>query len=183
MPGIHTPRFSYVGPETAICTCPAGTTPRGSPGTAPTAGRVGIPGGYTGWVGRGAIPGYYRGTTQRPRKVPYPAERAPEALAGAGVGGIWDRPRERPLTTPAGPGRVLGTLPVSSSSNAASGPIRARFHVKSSKVSQNGIVSPRNVEKACHSPYFQNGLQKSPLDISRISILASLLSQGINGPF
>ena len=55
--------------------------------------------------------------------------------------------------------------------NAASWPITARFQVISHKVSQNGIVSPKNVNKACHSPYIQNGAQKSPLEILRFPLL------------
>ena len=53
-----------------------------------------------------------------------------------------------------------------SSSNAASWPIRARFQLLYTKLSQNREVSPKYVHKACLSPHFQNGLQKSPLDIS-----------------
>ena len=36
-----------------------------------------------------------------------------------------------------------------------------------SKVSQNAEVSPKSVNKACHSPYVQNGLRNSPLGILR----------------
>ena len=41
----------------------------------------------------------------------------------------------------------------------------ARFRSIFSKVSQNDEVSPKSVEKACRSPYFQNEAQKSPLEI------------------
>ena len=44
---------------------------------------------------------------------------------------------------------------------------KARFHLIFYKVSQNGGVSPVYVEKACHSPCFQNGCQSSPLGILR----------------
>ena len=53
---------------------------------------------------------------------------------------------------------------------AGSGPlpaswlIGARFDLISVKFSQNDEVSPKSVEKASVSPYFQNGLQISPLD-------------------
>ena len=40
---------------------------------------------------------------------------------------------------------------------------KARFQVKYTKVSQNDEVSPKSVHEACHSPYSQNGLQKSAL--------------------
>ena len=51
--------------------------------------------------------------------------------------------------------------------NAASGPIRARIDLILAKLSQNRGVSPVFVEKASVSPCFQNGSQKSPLEISR----------------
>ena len=49
--------------------------------------------------------------------------------------------------------------------NAASWPITARLRSLFYKVSQNGRVSPKSVDKAYHSPYSQNGLKKSPLEI------------------
>ena len=61
-----------------------------------------------------------------------------------------------------GPAPLGGTLQI-----AASGPIRARFDDISWKLSQNHEVSPKYVEKACHSPYFQNELRMSPLGILR----------------
>ena len=91
-------------------------------------------------------------------------------------------PELQGTTTPlrSGPAPLYpGPLP----ENAASGPITARFQDISLKVSQNREVSPKYHQKACHSPYIQNEVQKSPLDILQISIWASLLSQGINGPF
>ena len=78
--------------------------------------------------------------------------------------------RVRPSTsapTPAGPGRDPGPSLVLLEQIAASGPIRARFDLISCKVSQTAIVSPKSVEKACHSPYLQNGSQKSPLEFLR----------------
>ena len=62
------------------------------------------------------------------------------------------------------PGALPGTWTLR---NAASGPIRARFQVISGKVSQNGGVSPKYVQKAYVSPCFQNAAQKSPLEILR----------------
>ena len=73
----------------------------------------------------------------------------------------------RPVTTPAGPGRCLQPLPVTSSSKAASQPIRARFHDISLKVSQKDEVSTEKCQKACHSPYSQNRLENSPLEFLR----------------
>ena len=126
----------------------------------------GYQGGYTGWwVGR-AIPG----TTQRPREDP------PDSEAGPGQpcrGWEWVvrrvRPRERPRAVPRPTLRarslrslVWGPL----LENAASWPIRARLLLFSHKLSQNGIVSPEYVEKACLSPYFQNEPQSQLLIFS-----------------
>ena len=75
--------------------------------------RVGILGGYTGWV----IPGYYRHARSSTRKVLPPAERAPEPLQGVEwVGGraVPAGPSgapAHPLPTPPGPGRSLQALP------------------------------------------------------------------------
>ena len=49
------------------------------------------------------------------------------------------------------------------------------------KVSQNGKVSPRNVQKACHSPYLPKRVSKVTSWNSEVSVSRSLLSQGING--
>ena len=94
------------------------------------------------------------------------AKRAPEAPAGSWSGWSAGSGRPvRPVTTPAGPGR--GSCPSLSPprADAASWPIKARLRVISSKVSQNGGVSLKYVEKAYHSPCSQNGPQKSPLEI------------------
>ena len=60
---------------------------------------------------------------------------------------------------------------------------RARFHYISLKVSQNVEVSPKSVEKACHSPCSSKRCPKVTSWNSQISVFVSLLSQGINGPF
>ena len=44
---------------------------------------------------------------------------------------------------------------------------KGEIQLKYNKVSQNGVVSPKYVHKACHSPYSQNGSRKSPLKILR----------------
>ena len=67
--------------------------------------------------------------------------------------------------------------------NAASGPIRARIHHISYKVSQNGQVSPEFDQKACHSPYLQNGLQISPLEILRFPFLLAFSCKELMGHF
>ena len=87
--------------------------------------------------------------------------------------------RARLLVPPFGPGR------------APAGPSlyqdpphgqRARFDPHFLKVSQNAEVSPESVNKACHSPYIQKRVPNVTSWISGISQIASLLSQGINGP-
>ena len=128
--------------------------------------RAGTGDGYgTRWVRGRGIPVAQHGAKRRH----IPAKRAPEPpCRGGGVGGdMLQRPRGHPgcfPTTPAGPA-PCGRCRAPGLSNAASGPITARFDLNSSKVSKNGIVSPGSVHKACHTPYFQNGLVMSPLEI------------------
>ena len=109
--------------------------------------------------------------TEDPGSSPSTAERAPEGscrepgvggtgTAGVTVGGVGQ-------DHPPGPVGALQAPPCPSLANAHLGPIRARFHDILLKVSQNPIVSPKSVEKACHSPYLQNEAQKSPLDFLR----------------
>ena len=59
----------------------------------------------------------------------------------------------------------------------------ARFKVISLKLSQNGGVSPKYVEKAYHSPCSQNGLRKSPLEILRIPYSAAFSHKELMGHF
>ena len=100
------------------------------------------------------------------------AKRAPEAPEGAGVGGQAAAPtgpfaRAPDPTTPVplGPPGPLRWVWASPRANPASGPITARFHLISIKLVQNRVVSPKYVEKASVYPCFQNGSQKSPLEI------------------
>ena len=60
---------------------------------------------------------------------------------------------------------------------------RARFHLITCKVSQNGEVSPENLNKASHSPYSQNGVQKSPLEILRFLFSPAFSCKELMGPF
>ena len=98
---------------------------------------MGIQGGYTGWVYRRAIPG----TTQPPRKEPYDSEAGPvRPYRGLEWVVIWrvrapaaGRLQNPPLRGPVGlQPPWFWTL-----ANAASWPIRARFHAFFHKVSQN----------------------------------------------
>ena len=78
-----------------------------------------------------------------------------------------------PVQAPPGPGQGAGTSPGRT----------ARFDLILLKVSQNGIVSPKKLEKACHSPYIQNGPQNSPLGILRIPFSAAFSHKELMGHF
>ena len=170
-------------PETVICACAAG--PRRGPYRALVGcGRRGTTQGWYGWVGTGGV---------IPVPSQLPGKRSPDQRSGprtpcrGGSGWVWvQRAPGRlypPLRGPVGTLRAPPWYRTPPRAIPASWPIRTRLRSIFSKVSQNGRVSSKYVEKACHSPYIQKRVQKSPLDISRISIYASLLSQGINGPF
>ena len=126
-------------------------------------GWVWYQGGYTG-VGN---TGVYYPATWCPQGGPHDSEAGPGTPAGGGVGGQEDRVRPSSQTTTplrSGPAPLSGTSP---RAIPASGPIRARFQSIFSKVKQNRRVSPKSMQKASHSPYFQNGPQKSPLELLR----------------
>ena len=132
--------------------------------------RVGTGVGYGDWVGRGG------GIPVHPAscKAEGPdSEAGPGGpLQGSGVGG-QDLQRARapgPPLPAVGPASLSWVSP---RAIPASGPIRARYEVNSSKVSQKDEVSLKYVEKACHSPCFQNTLRKSPLEILRFPLLAA----------
>ena len=146
---------------------------------------TGITGGYT---------GCYTDPTDCPRAEPHPPtsdrrERAP-ALAGVGrkQGGVTPSRvpglgNPRPCPHPCGarspfpcPWQGLpGTCPPRSK--------RATFDLIYCKVSQKAIVSPKSVEKACHSPYLQNGLRKSPLEILRFTVSPAFSHKELMVPF
>ena len=72
------------------------------------------------------------------------------------------------LRPPFGPGQPPQWPPcLRTSQIAASQPIGARLTSISYKVSQNGQVSTKKCQKACHSPCFIFKAQKSPLEIPR----------------
>ena len=133
--------------------------------------RVGIPG-WVQWVGTGeGYTGYYPCTAQG---GPVPAKRAPGSPAGAGAG--WVQGRVRVLGTsaagtaispPCGPGQPTRGLPWDMPLECRLRANMARFRSIFLKVSQNGQVSPKYRHKASHSPCFQNGLRKSPLEFLR----------------
>ena len=104
--------------------------------------RVGIPGGYS----RVGIPGVL--PSDRARKT-HTSEAGPGRPSGPGVGGYGSGRVYRRLGGLGNPplrGPVAYGLPgYPPLRNAASWPIRARFEVISTKVSQNGGVSPKSV--------------------------------------
>ena len=155
----YTPRFSYDVLKTVICACPSGPVARRCSRRAVVYGSGWYPGGYTGWVPGGL----YRGTTQLPGEVPYVQRSGPVGSCREPEWWyIWSR---TPGAHPCGARSVLWPSLAPPRANPASGPIRARFSLFYTKLSQNGIVSPKISHKACHSPYSQNPLQNSPLKI------------------
>ena len=132
----------------------------------------GSQGGYTGWGTGRAIPG----TTQPPLALSPeehpPAERAPGSPAGAGVGWVgagvgrpfayWSWWCAGLLYPPSGPGRPLAGPPWYRTPPRAKGrdsdliPVKL---VKTTKCHQNMSKRPIML------PIFQNGSQKSPLEI------------------
>ena len=99
------------------------------------------------------------------------------------VMGCWDRPLRVSLYARSHPGKPgpgqspCRGLPWTSPSK------RARFHVISQKLSQNREVSAKYVEKACHSPYIQNGSQKSALDFLRFPLFPAFSHKELMGLF
>ena len=128
------------------------------------------------WVGTGWVLGRaILGTTQPAARGGFHRQRSgPRKACRAWSGWSVEAGRYRGRSgPPCGPGRSPAGPSLSFPYNAASGPIKARFKVISTKVSQNGEVSPRKRQKACHSPYSQNGVKKSPLEILRFPFLVA----------
>ena len=147
-------------------------------------GRVWL-GGYTGWVIR-VLPG-----THRPREEgSITSEAGPEGPAGAWSGGLWSlgacpcvRRRGRLLGPPWHCQGPLPAVAVPGPLECRLWPNKARFHDISCKVSQKARVSSKSVEKACHSPYIQNGLEKSPLDFLRFLFSSAFSHKELMGCF
>ena len=116
-----------------------------------------------------------------------PAKRAPEApCRGAGVGGYlgpspWTRSPGLPCTHPAGPvGPPAGPSLVQDPPPRAKGRDLTSFY---RNLVKNQEVSPKCVEKACHSPYFQNGPEKSALEILRFPLSSAFSPKELMGLF
>ena len=142
-------------------------------------------GGYTGWVlGTGWVQG---------RAIPVPSPQlleegisqrsGPVGPARAGVVGIWPDVLGTAPAHPCGARSVPVGPPLQDPRKCRLWANKARFNLISSKVSQNGEVSSESVQKASHSPCFQNGLQKSPLEIPRFPVSRAFSHKELMGRF
>ena len=105
---------------------------------------------------------------EEPTRRPATAGSGPppwRGWVGSRVGGRTNGGGGHGQDHPAGPVRTLQVPPCPSLSECRLLAKGARFDLNSLKVSQNDEVSPKSAEKASRSPYIQNGLQKSPLEI------------------
>ena len=140
------------------------------------------PGGYQGGLYRGSTPSHLlaRGRPISQRSGPV------RLLQGAWSGGDMglDACRRRcSWVPPCGPGQACCPPCTQDPLNAASWPIRARFRPLYTKLSENREVSPKYVDKACLSPYSQNGSQKSPLRFLRFPYLVAFSHKELMGLF
>ena len=136
------------------------------------------------------IPGEYYPASTLLEEVPSTAERAPEAPVGGWSGWYWG-PGVLGYGDGGGDGSctpLRGT--VSPPGASLAGPSecrltanRARFEVIFLKVSQNGQVSSKSAQKACHSPYFQKPVGKSALEIPRIPYFVAFSHKELMGHF
>ena len=144
-----------------------------------------------GWAG--VVPTHPARGEEGPEEV-QGAQRPGPGSAGVGPGvGPGGRARGRQYgngggdgswVPPFGPGQPTRGPPCTQDPwNAASWPIGARLGSYFSKVSQNRQVSPKLVNKASHTPYFQNGSQKSPLEILRFPISPAFSHKELMGQF
>ena len=147
--------------------------------------REGVRVGYTGWVIREGNTGY-PATVRSGGQTAKRAQEGPQGLEWV----VWlQRPqgvrrRDGSCTHPSGPvGPAPLALPGAGPSQMPPLGQRARFHDISMKVSQNDEVSPKSVHEASHSPYSQNGPQKSPLGILRFPFIAAFSHKELMGPF
>ena len=149
----HTPRFSYEVPKT--------TAPSSNDGSTGDA-REGVPGWV--WDRVGGWEGYtgYYPATQHAARGAVPHQRSgPRKSCKGWSGWVWGCGRSLGRWAGTAPEPTLRARSVPCRALPGSGPLEcpptanmARFTSIFSKVSQNGIVSPENMQKACHSPYF-----------------------------
>ena len=152
---LSTPRISFGLLKTVICACPV--APRLDPAvcTAPV-GRGGV---YPGWCGRGGyLGGLYRVLPTHPVHwyCQGPTSTKYRYIPAQDVRG----PLQASLRPSAHPAPRI----------PASGPIRARFHLKYTKVSPNLGVSPKSRHEAWHTPYLKTGSESHDLEFLRFPI-------------
>ena len=143
------------------------------------------PGGYTGRVIRDPAPRSQtaRGGSQNQRSGPRrPCKGRSGWVLGAGRTGTDPRAPAHPPTHPCGARSVLASQALPGRGWAPRAET-ATFDLIFHKVSQNDRVSPKYVEKACHSPCLQNGPQNSPLDFLRFPILPAFSHKELMGLF
>ena len=146
--------------------------------------------GTAGWVYRVGVQGLYRVLPLHRARRSWYSGAGPGRPAGPGVGGTragcvspWVFGGGTAISHPCGARSVPEGPPWICPQNAASGPITARLRVPLLKHSQNGEVSPKSVDKACHSPCFQKRSQKSPLGILRFPLSVAFSHKELMGPF
>ena len=134
-------------------------------------------------TGRGMVPSHL-----------VPLQGPNEELAAVQPRGYWDRPPacnreygdgggDGSCTHPSGPVSPPVGLPGAGPLECRLSANRARIEAISLKVSQNQEVSPKCVHKACHSPHFQNRVQKSALQILRFPFCSAFSHKELIGPF
>ena len=142
---------------------------------------MGIQVGYT-----GVLP------THRPRaeEQTQTSGAGPGSPARAGVGGSGAGTTPSRVPGPAGarpaPGPPTPAPWAYGARFAVQGPPhgqKARFHYISQKLSEKDEVSTKSVQKACHSPCFQNRSKKSPLEIPRFPISPAFSHKELMVPF
>ena len=175
----HTPRFSYRVLKQLFLMVPlaAGCTGMGGTGWV-------YRGGYTGWVYRGVLPGEYpaaRGAN--PTSGAGPGRPAGPGVGGWGAAGVTGYGGRDGYPPPCGPGQASRGLPWGYPRRCPPRANMARFDLFLLKVSQNDEVSTLFHEKACHSPYFQNGVRLSPLDFLRFPFRAAFSHKELMVPF
>ena len=159
-----TPRFSYKVLETVICTCTTGSRTRPWYRGEPDVRAQWVPG----WVYRVGIPGGtwegYTGTQPCCSGRGVPSEAGPGRPC-RGLEWVGYSPGARTEAV----GGYIPTLRARSGSVSPPWDIPldcrllakgARFHLIFYKVSQNREVSPKSVEKACHSPCLPKRVRK-----------------------
>ena len=165
------PRFPYGVPETPVSTAPA----------TPLVLRVV----HAGWVlgaGRVGTRVGYTGTPSQLLEERYPDQRSgPVASCREAEWWVWVA-----RTPGAHPCGALSAHPWTSLAPPRECRLwanKARFELYFSKVSQNEQVSPEKCHEACHSPYFQNGPVKSPLQILRFPFWPAFSHKELIGLF